>query len=958
MRRQVHAVVIVRRRGDRLIQTLQAVREQTRAADTICVVDLTGEPSSEEVFREQLGRDASVSILTGKAQMGWSEALNFARGSLPAEGWVWVLRDDTTPHPEALATLMVTVEGAPSVAIAGPKQRVADQDNWLREFGETLTLWGERQAIVDRELDQGQYDRMSDVMAVGDAGMLVSLGAFDALGGADPALDPLDAPLDLGVRARLAGHRVVAVPQSVVWVERGPADWKVGRNLGVATLYRLDRQAWLYRRFAYAPWWALVPVLLSVIPLALIRSLVQFVLKRPDYAVAEILASVLALLRLPQAIVAGARLGRSNTAGWAAIRALRMSPRDRRRRRQLVAEARFASAEDDARTRVQPHFWPGGIWLIAGLLGLGVLLSGPLLGAQALVGGGLLPLDATLQGLWQQVRWLEPGSVGAIWGERLVPADPAVLLLALVGSLSWWAPSQGVLWFWVGAPLLAGLSAWWAASQLFSRALSAHAFAIVWALSPTFLIALAEGRWHALMLHIALPWLVAAALSAHTSWQRAAQAGFATAVVGALAPLLWPALLIGWIAALVGFGWRHPLRALTGTLPLALAPSLAWWLPRILAPTEIPLLPGFGRWLSDPGAGFGYSEAPWWWLALGWPSPPTELTWLVGGYPFTTVVLIASLTLVTLAAVGLVVARSEITLTIGIVMSAGVVLAAAAPAISQGYRGEEPMAVWPGTASSLVAIAVALGIAALLDTLTPSTETFGSGSSARRTAAAVTAIVAVAVATLAGLGEMTRAWSQDPVVVSVAEARTLPALVAAEAANQPGQRTLVIESMDDGSFRASVEPGSGPTLNLSSSLYRLRLAEAGPSAQEVAELAASLVQPSSAELTDLLESNSIRFVLYRGDPASAAALAMGQRQDFTPAGMTDESVLWQVSQTPAPQPKALVPTTPQRTMDVAWWVVWGLAAVLALPTERRPRRSASDEDDARLATVLTEDPDD
>ena len=220
MRRAVHAVVIVRRRGDRLIQTLEAIRGQSRRPDTITVVDLTGDPSSEEVFREQLGRDHTVTIVPGRAGMGWSEALNLGRESLPEAGWAWVLRDDTTPESDALKSLTTAVDGAPSVVMAGPKQRMADQPGWLREFGETITQWGERQAIVDRELDQGQYDRMSDVLAVGDAGLLFSLGLFDELGGADTGLDPLDAPLDLGVRARLAGHRVLAVPRAVISVEQ------------------------------------------------------------------------------------------------------------------------------------------------------------------------------------------------------------------------------------------------------------------------------------------------------------------------------------------------------------------------------------------------------------------------------------------------------------------------------------------------------------------------------------------------------------------------------------------------------------------------------------------------------------------------------------------------------------------------------------------------------------------
>jgi GT2 family glycosyltransferase len=131
MRRAVHAVVIVRRRGDRLIQTLEAIRGQSRRPDTITVVDLTGEASSEEVFREQLGRDSTVTIVAGRPSMGWSEALNLGRESLPEAGWAWVLRDDTTPEPEALKALTTTVDGPfgghrrTQAAHGGPARTVA-----------------------------------------------------------------------------------------------------------------------------------------------------------------------------------------------------------------------------------------------------------------------------------------------------------------------------------------------------------------------------------------------------------------------------------------------------------------------------------------------------------------------------------------------------------------------------------------------------------------------------------------------------------------------------------------------------------------------------------------------------------------------------------------------------------------------------------------------------------------
>ncbi len=960
MRRRVHAVVIARRRGDRLIQTLEALRAQRLSPDTTVVVDLTGDASSEEMFREQLGRDSTVTIISGRPAMGWSEALNVARTTLPEDGWMWVLRDDTTPQDDALMHLHSAVDGAPSVVMAGPKQRMTDHPGWLREFGETITVWGERQAIVDRELDQGQYDRMSDVMAVGDAGLLIQLGVFDALGGADPALDPLDAPLDLGIRARLAGHRVMAVPQAVVFVERGPADWRAGKDLGSATMFRLDRATWLYRRFAYSAWWALIPLVVVALPGALVRSAWQFAAKRPDLAVSEIVATLFALWRLPQAIVAKMRLGQSKTVSWAAIAPLRMSPGDHRRRRQLRAEARFASAEESARALTRPAFWPAGAWLIVGLAALGAFISGPLVGARALVGGGLLPLATSIESLWAEVRWLQPYTVGEVWGQQLVPADPATLVLALIGSLTWWSPSLALVGVWFAAPLISGLIAWWAGSQFLQRQLATTVFALVWVLQPTFILALTEGRWQAVVLHMALPWLFATMLTAHTSWQRAAAGGFATAIVTALAPVLWPAVLFGWLVVILAKGWKQPGRALLGTLPLALVPGLVWWIPRWAAPGEIGLVEGLGRFLADPGVAHAAGGAHWWWYLLGWPVTPT--TAQLGGVSFelSTIALWLAIPLVALALAVFSTRRGDIQVALGAFILVGLVTAVSATGISQGYLGTQLVSIWPGSAVFVIVLGLAAAAASTVDELQPESFAWGAGVGARRVSAGVlsVAVVLTAFATITPLAG--GIWGEQSVVQARAEARTVPAIVAAEARSHPAQGTLIItQGATPEVFEAAIVRGVGNTLERQSSLYRQRPVGTDNFAAQRAALVAAIVQPTSADPRASLQDLGIRFILFRGDPDSDAALTIGQRSYFIQSGATDESVLFQVDLGEPVVPEDITPTPSQARADGLWLVTWLLWGVLALPTERTPRRRSEEGDDASsLQRVLDEDTDD
>ena len=964
MRRQVHAAVVLRHRSDFLGPTLQGLAAQTHRPATITIVDLTGDADTEAVVTGHLQGQGPLTYLRNKPSTGWTEAINQARAALTTpegepvtQGWMWLLRDDTEPEPDALAELFLAVDQSPSVVIAGPKQRMAKERKILREFGETLSSWGQRQAIVDRELDQAQYDRMSDVLAVGDAGMLVSVDVFDDLGGFDSALDPLDAPLDLGVRARLAGHRVLAVPTAVTYVAQGPADWRAGKDLSAFSLYRLDRTAWLYRRFVYASWWVLLPLILAAVPLSLMRVVFFFVTKRPDTALADLVATAAALALLPRVAVAKTRLAKSKTASWAVIRPLRMTPVESRRRRQLQAEEKFAQLEDKARLRSRPAFWPGGLWMTLGLAAVGVMVSGPLLGARALGGGGLLPLSPTVEGLWSGTRWLQPDAVQNMWGETLLPADPGAALIALVGSLTWWEPSQAIVWLWAVAIVLAGVIAWWAASQLLSQSLPTTAAAVVWALSPTFLMALAEGRIGAVIAHLALPWLLASALTAYDSWQRAAQAGFATAVVLAAAPLLWPAVVIGWVIVLVATGWRLPLRTLLGTLPLVIIPSVVWWLPRFFAADDGPLLPGLGRWLADPGVATAYDATPWWLTLAGWPATPST-TVIAGVFPGVDSLAAAALALPLLILAVAVVATTRVE---GMVIAAtliplGMITAVTAPEIAQGFVGGELVGLWPGPAVSLLMLGVVMAAAMTLDQIHPLGTFPGIPHLARKWGAWSLAVVAVFATALGGVGEGIRHWNGTSPIEPLAEPRLVPALIAADAPQYPRQGILILtDSGADQPLHVSIERGAGPRLDNTSSLYRQRVADGGPDADDLAFLAAALVQPTSDPVDELFDRYDIRFVVYRGDIDSPRALVISRNPELIPAGQSEGQALWQLVDDDMGEPLTVARGALQAQWDVLLWIVLGLWGVLALPTERRPRhRSSVGREEETLSRVLEE----
>ncbi|NBU31125.1 MAG: glycosyltransferase family 2 protein, partial [Actinobacteria bacterium] len=108
----------------------------------------------------------------------------------PDVQWLWLLHDDCAADEGALPQ-MLSIAVNERADVVGPKVHNWSGPRIIVERGIRLSGSGRRFYGVDRgELDQGQYDHLGGepVLAVGTAGMLVSVAAWSALNGFDPAL--------------------------------------------------------------------------------------------------------------------------------------------------------------------------------------------------------------------------------------------------------------------------------------------------------------------------------------------------------------------------------------------------------------------------------------------------------------------------------------------------------------------------------------------------------------------------------------------------------------------------------------------------------------------------------------------------------------------------------------------------------------------------------------------------
>lgn len=842
---RVTAIVVAQSGGPRLQRTLDAISAQTRQPDAVIAVDCASVDDAARILADA----APTQLLRVQERIPFGEAVATAVRVLPPatapSQTLWLLAQDTAPEPGALEALLAALEVSPSVAVVGPKLIDDEDSGFIREFGEAMTPFGASLPLVENELDQAQHDGLSDVLAVSSAGMLVRQSLWEQLDGFDPGLPTVDDGLDFCVRARLAGFRVTVVAPARVSLRgdglAGPSlspKWTVRRRLAGER-----RRAQLHRRMVYAPGWAVALHWLTLVPLAILRSLLRLLRKEPGSIGGELGAAFRVAFSGMAVGSARRRLARSRSVGWAAIAPLRIPFAEVRRTRALKREAALVGQQGERHDL--DFFGTGGGWTVLAALIVGFALFVPVLGFGGIGGGGLLPLSDSVGRLWSELgygwRDINLGFTGA--------ADPFSAVLAVLGTLTFWQPSAALLALFVLAIPLAALGAWFAAARLTARATLRAFGALAYAFAPTIFVALQAGRPAAVLAHVLLPWLFFAGLAARRSWAGSAVTALIAAATVACAPVLIPALVVAWVAGIV-FAGRRAARIVF--IPL---PAVVLFLPLVLQQGMR------GAWLSifaDPGVPLEARQTPAWQLALGfpdgtlggWHALAAQLGLPEAAPNILVPILLAPLGVLAILALFL---RGTVRAIVALVVAlAGFVTAVAALHIEVTAAGSSAVPIWPGSAVSLYWLGL-IGAAVI-------------GLSALGRAAVAPAWIGIV--TLAVLAvPFPIALHDGSAAVAGSDGRTVPAVVAAKASTQPRTGTLVITPQQDGGIRALVVRGDGSTLDGQSTLSSTqRSLTTGQ--DDLALLAGNLASRSGYDASPELKKLGIDFVLL-APPAAA-----------------------------------------------------------------------------------------
>jgi GT2 family glycosyltransferase len=264
----VLAILVARSSVPALRACLHALADQTYETLGILAIDDAADDETHELLVRALGE---ARVIRNDEPLGYARSVSVALGQpvAAAADHVLLLHGDTVLDPDAVASLVeaTTLAGAERVGIVGAKVVDLERARELRDVGRSVDRFGHAMSpLQPGEIDQGQFDRVLDVLAVDGCAMLLDRDVWQRVGAYDERLGLDD--VDLCWRARVAGWRVLMTPRARV--QHGPAHEDRNEDPDHTERYRQDRDALATVLKIYA--W---PTLLWVLPLALALTVVR-----------------------------------------------------------------------------------------------------------------------------------------------------------------------------------------------------------------------------------------------------------------------------------------------------------------------------------------------------------------------------------------------------------------------------------------------------------------------------------------------------------------------------------------------------------------------------------------------------------------------------------------------------------------------------------------------------------
>ncbi|HVM41340.1 MAG TPA: hypothetical protein VM618_11255, partial [Acidimicrobiia bacterium] len=401
-----------------------------------------------------------------------------------------------------------------NAGIVGPKFVDADRPQVLLQVGLSADKTGVPYSPVEPgEIDHEQHDAVRDMLGLPSAAMLVRADLWSELGGFDAEFTAGIEELDLCWRARLAGARVMVVPDAVVARPRAALEARFGADPDAArALEPRNRLQMLLRNYSG---WSLLRVLPQALAVAMVQAAALAAMGRARRSLSIVsawfwnlrhLRTTLRQRRAVQAMraVPDADVRALQIRGSAYLRAFLSGQLHLGTRMDALSGASRDAAETfaDALRRPTPIF-------------AAVFLLVVLMGSRELIGSGVPSVGSFLPWPGMSDLWREFTSAWRhAWIGSPAPAAPAFALMAGLSALLFGNADAARTLVIVAAIPVAAIGAYRMMLPLARSAWAPIGAAVAYAVLPLPRNVISSGRLGPLVLYAAGPFLLERVLRA------------------------------------------------------------------------------------------------------------------------------------------------------------------------------------------------------------------------------------------------------------------------------------------------------------------------------------------------------------------------------------------------------------------------------------------------------------
>jgi|SRR5579859_6177486 len=196
----------------------------------ILVVDNGSKDGSPESLQSDF---PDATVIRNSENLGFAAGNNVGIHAALETGakYVLILNNDTEVDPGLVRELVSICEKDDSIGISTAKMYFMNPSNVIWFAGSTVNLWtGTFRHVGYGEIDRGQFDDVAEPGFATGCCFLIRADLLKKLGGFEESFFIYAEDLDLSVRCRKSGYRIVFNPQAKLWHKESGTMAKSTRN--------------------------------------------------------------------------------------------------------------------------------------------------------------------------------------------------------------------------------------------------------------------------------------------------------------------------------------------------------------------------------------------------------------------------------------------------------------------------------------------------------------------------------------------------------------------------------------------------------------------------------------------------------------------------------------------------------------------------------------------------------